>query len=80
MEKNTNKENYIKYYNYVKDNMVIINSSGSKLALSKIDEIDSTKLDIEDIRKLCELVEFIKISENFKKLALYHEWYRYFRN
>lgn len=80
MEKNTNEDNYLKYYNYVKDNMIELNSSGSKLVLSKIeDEIRLDKLDIKDIRKLCELVEFVKISENVKGLASYHEWYRYFR-
>lgn len=80
MEKNTNEENYLEYYNYVKDNMAILNSSGSKLVLSKIEnEIVSDKLEIKDIRRLCELVEFVKISENENNLALYHEWYRYFR-
>lgn len=80
MEKNTNEHNYIEYYNYVKENMVKLNSSGSKLVLSKIEEeIIYDRLDIKDIRRLCELVEFIKISEKNTDIALYHEWYRYFR-
>jgi len=78
MDRNT--ENYIRYYNYVIENMNLLKTSGSNLVLSKIkDEIDATKLELKDVRRLCELVEFIKISENVKKLALYHEWYRYFR-
>lgn len=80
MEKNIEQNNYIKYYDYVKENMIAINSSGSKFALSKIyEEIDPSNLDIKCVRRLCELVEFVRISENVKKFALYHEWYRHFR-
>lgn len=77
MDKNI--ENYLRYYNYVIENMNLLKTSGSNLVLSKIkDEIDPTKLELKDVRRLCELVEFIKISEN-GKVALYHEWYRHFR-
>jgi hypothetical protein len=74
----TNIDNYIKYYNYVLDNMTKIESSGSKLVLSKMKNINLDEISISDVRKLCEYVEFIKISEDIK-VAFYHEWYRYFR-
>lgn len=71
--------NYLKYYNYVIENLESLNTSGSNLVLSKIrEDIDSTNLQLGDVRKLCEFVEFIKISEN-NKIALYHEWWRHFR-
>ena len=77
MDKNI--ENYLRYYNYVIENMNLLKTSGFNLVLSKIkDEIDATKLELKDVRRLCELVEFIKISES-EKIALYHEWYRHFR-
>jgi hypothetical protein len=80
MEKNTNLDDYIEYYNYVKEEMIKINSSGSKLALDRINkEINQSKLDTNDVRKLCELVQFIQISENPDGLALYHEWWRYIK-
>ena len=78
MEKNTDSENYIKYYNYVIENLESLNTSGSNLVLSKISEMDSSNLQIGDIRKLCEYVEFIKLSEN-NKIYLYHQWWRYIK-
>ena len=80
MEKNIDKNDYLRYYNYVKEQMSLLNSSGSKLSLSKIEnEIDVDNLQLKDIRRLCELVQFVRISENIERFALYHEWYRHFR-
>lgn len=80
MEKNIDKNDYLRYYNYVKEQMSLLNSSGSKLSLSKIEnEIDGNNLQLKDIRRLCELVQFVRISEKIEKFALYHEWYRHFR-
>jgi len=80
MEKNTDLDDYIEYYNYVKEEMIKLNSSGSKLVLDRINkEINQSKLDTNDVRKLCELVQFIQISENPDGLALYHEWWRYIK-
>lgn len=77
MDKNT--DYYLRYYDYVIENINLLKTSGSNLVLSRIkDEINSSKLELKDIRRLCELVEFIKISENCK-ISLYHEWYRYIR-
>lgn len=74
----TNIDNYQRYYNYVLDNMKEIESSGVKLVLSKMKDIDLNEMSILDVRNICEYVEFLLISEGIK-IALYHDWYRYFR-
>jgi hypothetical protein len=79
MEKNID-EDYIKYYNYVKGEMSNLGTSGAKLCLSKIDEeINPDNLDKKAIRRLCELVQFIQISEENDSLALYPAWWKFIR-
>lgn len=72
------KINFKNYYNYVVDQLD--DSSGSKLVKERlINEIDNIEdLGEADIRKICELVQFLKISED-SKIYLYYDWFRHLR-
>jgi hypothetical protein len=66
---------------YISDHIVIEeldknNSSGCKLVKDKIDKMNG--LELSDIRKICELVQFLKISEDID-IYLYYDWYRHLR-
>jgi hypothetical protein len=73
------EEKYFKsYYKYVNDELgKYTNSPGCKLIKENLENI--SELEISDIRKICELVQFLKISENIN-IYLYHDWYRHLRN
>ena len=62
---------YKEYLSYVTDELNKIESSGSKLVLRRISEMNT-----EDIIFLSKMVEFMYISENIK-IPLYSDWYRY---
>ena len=80
MEKYTNKEmDYHDYFNYVKEELIKVKSSGSKLSLDKMYCIDIKNLTSNDIREVCRLVEFMMISENVR-IFLFHEWFRHLKN
>ena len=72
------KTNFKNYYNYVINQLG--DSSGSKLVKERlIDEInDIEDLGEADIRKICELVQFLKISED-SEIYLYYDWFRHLR-
>lgn len=71
------EEIYFKsYYTYVNEELSKYNSSGSKLVKDKLSKMDN--LELFDIRKICELVQFLKISEDID-IYLYYDWYRHLR-
>lgn len=72
------KINFKNYHDYVISQLD--NSSGSKLVKERLtNEIkDLEDLGEADIRKICELVQFLKISEN-SKIYLYYDWFRHLR-
>lgn len=72
------KINFKNYYNYVINQLG--DSSGSKLVKERlINEInDIEDLGESDIRKICELVQFLKISEDYE-IYLYYDWFRHLR-
>ena len=64
---------YKEYLSYVVGELNKIESSGSKLVLRRIGEMNN-----EDIIFLSKMVEFMYISENIK-IPLYSDWYKYIK-
>jgi hypothetical protein len=78
MVENIDKENFKKYFFYVKEIVEIQNSRGVKLVYSNLEKIKVDDIQIEDITKICKMVQFLQKTEKLD-IYLYHEWYRHIR-
>lgn len=76
----TNEEmnDWISYFDYVKSELKNHNSSGTILVSDELRKINRDDIHLLDIREMCKLVEFLRISECIV-IHLYHDWYRYIK-
>lgn len=76
MVKYINDPEKLEYFNYVVKEVQKYKSSGSKLVIEKLDKIDTKNISDTDIREICKLVEFLRISEGIE-IFFIHEWFKY---
>lgn len=71
-------KNKISYFEYVKKELNNYKTPGTELVNEKLENINKKNISDSDIREICKLVEFLKISEEIR-IYFYHEWFKHIR-
>jgi len=78
MENHIEKNNWILYFDYIKNELKKHNTSGTILVTDELNKINRDNIQLLDVRNICKFVEFLRISEGIV-MPFYHDWFRYIR-
>ena len=73
------KEDFKKYFNYIKLELTKTNTRSSNSILDRISEINESDLDVDTIRFIVRSIEFVNRMDK-TKLPMYSEWYKYLKD